>query len=92
MAAQKRSLQQPEDPGNNNTAPPKKKVRILEPPHNSTETATNQSLQPDNHRSLLDAGFIDDDEIWSDPSIYEQIDRVVEEKKKQPFNNQVASQ
>ena len=92
MAAHKRSLQQSEDPGNNNTAPPKKKVRILEPPHNSTETATNQSLQPDNHRSLLDAGFIDDDEIWSDPSIYEQLDRVVEEKKKQPFHNQVASQ
>ena len=62
MAAHKRSLQQSEDPGNNNTAPPKKRVRILEPPHNSTETATNQSLHADNHKGLLDSGFIGDDE------------------------------
>ena len=92
MAAHKRSLKQSEDPGNKSTTPPMKRVRILEPPHNSTETANNQSLQADNHRGLLNCGFIDDDQIWSDPSIYEQLDRVIEQKKKQPFHNQVASQ
>lgn len=53
MAPHKRSLKQSEDPGNKST----------EPPHNSTETANNQSLQADKHRSLLNCGFIDDDQI-----------------------------
>ena len=85
MAAHKRSLKQSEDPGNKSTAPPMKRVRILDPPHNSTETANKQSLHADNRRGLLDCGFIDDDQIWSDPSIYEQLDRVIEQKRNNPF-------
>ncbi|KAI5011855.1 hypothetical protein ZWY2020_023989 [Hordeum vulgare] len=82
MTADKRPLHMMPNAANRETSPTKKRVRITEPPRQSPEHEPNNRQVVDNHTYPHYDPFFDDESIWCDQTIYEEIDKATKQKNK----------